>query len=91
MKSEDHRLLEPLLRLRPDLDSGTRKDLARATVKVRSDERTTREQEAVLGRTSAFLCESAQKVSVAPVIRGYAALSRTALLCVPFESVCMSV
>ena len=47
VKLRDHILLAPLTRLRPDLDSRTRKVMARATVKVRSEKTQRREQEAV--------------------------------------------
>ena len=46
-KTRDNRTLEPLLRFACDLDSRTRKELARATVKVASESKQRREQEAV--------------------------------------------
>ena len=48
-KTEDRLLLSRLLGFGCDLDSRTRKDRARATVKVAMDESGVREQEAVLG------------------------------------------
>ena len=50
LESENTLTLARLLRCECDLDSGTRKKLARATVKVAMDEEQTREQERVSRR-----------------------------------------
>ena len=47
VETKDIRSLAPLLRFACDLDSRTRKELARATVKVASESTQRREQEAV--------------------------------------------